>query len=145
MPQVKVRIEKAQDQAGVGNVSATAVDKNLFAKTASMSLFAHQMAGEVKQIASYAANNVGNFVGDYILQDRINTTMEVLGDLGTIGLGFASGGPIGALVAAGGIGVNKALQAVSTFRNDALAQRNIELMIARSGNATKNGSRGTEN
>lgn len=146
MPQVKIRIEKGQEQAGVGNASATRVsEENSMMKSASMSLFAHQMIGEAKQIANYAVSNVGNFTGDYILQDRINTTMEMLGDAMTLGTAFVSGGPLGVAIAATGIGLKKTLQAVSTFRNDTLAQRNIDLMIARSGNSTKNGSRGTEN
>ena len=144
MPQVKIRIERVQDQAGEGNINqkvASDEKKNV----AATSIFAHQMMGIGKQIFNYAASNVGFFTGNYIKQDEINATLDVISDASTIGMGFASGGWIGGAVAIVGVTTKKVLQNVTDRRNDVISERERNYWLARSGNSTTNGSRGTEN
>lgn len=144
MPQVKIRIEKGQEQAGDGNINqmASADEKKNMAAT---SVFAHQMMGIGKQIFNYAASNVGFFTGNYVKQDEINATLELIGDLSTVGMGFVSGGLVGGAVAVIGLTTKKVLQNVTDRRKDVMQERERNYWLARSGNSTTNGSRGTEN
>ena len=144
MPQVKVRIERVQEEVGEANLNQKSVNdekKNV----AATSIFAHQMMGIGKQIFNYAASNVGFFTGNYIEQDRINATLDVIGDLSTIGMGAVAGGWVGATMAVVGVTTKKVLQNVTERRKDELEERNRNYWLARSGNSTTNGSRGTEN
>ena len=144
MPAVKIRIEKGKEQAGDGNSSVNKAEdpsKNVAVET----LFAHQMLGLGKQIISYNASNIANFTGNYIEQDKINNTLEILGDVSTVGLGFVSKGWVGGTIAIAGVVTKKVFQMVSEYRQDILSERDREYMLARSGNSTTNGSRGTEN
>ena len=144
MPQVRIRIEKGQEQAGEANINQkeNADEKKRIAAT---SLFAHQMLGIGKQIVSYAVSNVGFFTGNYIKQDEINATLDVISDVSTVGMGFVSGGWVGGAVAIIGLTTKKTLQAVTDRRNDIVQERERNYWVARSGNSTTNGSRGTEN
>lgn len=144
MPQVKIRIERGQDQAGDANTNqkVNADEKKQIAAT---SVFAHQMMGLGKQIFNYATSNVGFFTGNYIKQDEINATLDVISDVSTVGMGFVSGGWVGGIVATLGIATKKTLQAVTDRRNDIVQERERNYWLSRSGNSTTNGSRGTEN
>ena len=144
MPQVKIRIEKPQEQAGDGNINK-AVGADIKKDAAVTSLFTHQMVGLGKQIFNYAASNVGFFTGNYIQQDEINTVLDLFGDASTIGTGFAAGGWIGGIVATIGVTTKKVLQGITDRRNDIVQERERNYWLARSGNSTTNGSRGTEN
>lgn len=143
MPNVKIRIEKGQQQAGDGNLNTQGSEQSK--SVAVTSIFAHQMLGTAKQIVSYAANNVGNYTGDYIQQSKINQGLETVSDLATISAGIMAGGWVGGIVAVAGITTKKVFQYITDTRNDILAERDREYMLARSGNSTTNGSRGTEN
>lgn len=145
MPAVKVRIEKTQtDQSGVGKSSATGTKDSSATKTAALSLFAHKMVATAKQTVNYAVNNIGNFTGDFVLQDRIQEVVDGVSELATIGVAFATN-PVAGAVAVAGLGIKTTLKAVTDYRNDVIAERDRSYLLARSGNATKNGSRGTEN
>ena len=144
MPQVKIRVERVQDQAGEGNINqkvASDEKKNV----AATSIFAHQMMGIGKQIFNYAASNVGFFTGNYIEQDKINVALDMVGDLSTIGTGFVAGGVVGGSIAIIGIATKKTLEAITDRRKDVISERERNYWLARSGNSTTNGSRGTEN
>ena len=144
MPQVKIRVEKVQDQAGEANLNQKAASdekKNV----AITSVFAHQMMGIGKQIFNYAASNVGFFTGNYIEQDKINTALELVSDFSTIGTGFVAGGMVGGSIAIIGITTKKTLEAITDRRKDRVEERERNYWLARSGNSTTNGSRGTEN
>ena len=143
MPQVKIRVERSETEtgeAGLNQKVASDEKKNV----AATSVFAHQMMGIGKQIFNYAASNVGNFTGNYILQDQINVTLDVIGDLSTIGVGFAVN-PLAGVAAIAGIATKRILKEVTDRRNDIVAERERNYWLARSGNSTTNGSRGTEN
>ena len=144
MPQVKIRIERGQEQAGEANVNQKVAEDEK-KKVAATSIFAHQMMGIGKQIFNYAASNVGLFTGNYIEQDRINVALDMVSDLSTVGTGFVAGGWIGGSIAVIGIATKKTLEAITERRKDVMQEREREYWLARSGNSTTNGSRGTEN
>lgn len=142
MPNVKIRIERSETETGTP-VTKKTDDK---AKDVAMtSIFANQMIGVAKQIISYSASNIGNFTGNYIEQDRVNQQLEVLNDLATVTLGIATKGAVGGAIAVAGITTKKIFQLISDVRRDVLEERDRSLLLQRSGNATLNGSRGTEN
>ena len=144
MPQVKIRVERVQDQAGEGNINqkvASDEKKNV----AATSIFAHQMMGIGKQIFNYAASNVGFFTGNYIEQERINRTLEVVGGVSTIATAVVAGGIVGGAAAIVGITTKSILENVTDRKKDELQERERNYWLARSGNSTTNGSRGTEN
>lgn len=144
MPQVKVRIERVQDEAGEANINqkAAADEKK---KMSATSVFAHKMMGIGKQIVNYAASNVGFFTGNYIVQDNINEAMDVINDVSTVGMGFAAAGWVGGVAAVLGVTTKKTLEMISDRRKDIIQERERNYWLARSGNSTTNGSRGTEN
>lgn len=142
MANVRIRIEREETEAG----EAKQTQKNDEAKNmATSSMFAHKMMGVGKQVFNYAASNVGNFTGDYIKQDQINKALDIVGDTTTIGLGFAAGGIPGLAVAAVGVATKNILKVVTRNREEELRERDRQYMLDRSGNSTRNGSRGTEN
>lgn len=49
---------------------------------------------------------VGRNQGASIVQDKINSAMSIAGMLGGIGAGFASGGPVGGMLAIAGVGLS---------------------------------------
>ena len=143
MPNVKIRIERGDSDEKKATSTKASSDPS---KDISMqSIFANQMVGVAKQIISYSASNIGNFTGNYIEQDRINQQLEMLTDFSTIAIGFATKGAVGGAIAIGGIATKKIFQIISDSRRDVLEERDRSLLLARSGNSTINGSRGTEN
>ena len=143
MPNVKIRIERGD--TGRKDISGTKTDDKSSKNVAIQSLFANQIYSTTKQIISYAASNVGNFTGNYVEQDRINQMLEVLGDVSGVVMGAMSGGWAGAIIAISTLATKKGIQAITEYRADVLSQREINIELARSGNSTINGSRGTEN
>lgn len=142
MPNVRIRIERGQE----AGVEAQQGEQKTEAKNvATQTFFAHQMIGNVKQIISYQASNVANFTGDYIEQSNINKALDVVGDASTVALGLMAKGPIGAIVAAVGVTTKNILKIISDRREDELRERDRLLALERSGNSTRNSSRGTEN
>lgn len=144
MPSVKIRIEKSQENLGDSNLDQKASGdekKQIAIATA----FTHQIMGIGKKIVSYASSNIGNFTGDYKLQDDINATLDLVSDGSTVALGFSAGGWIGGLVAIAGVATKRVIETINTNRNDFVLERERAVLLARSGNATNDGSRGTEN
>lgn len=142
MPNVRIRIEKGQE---AGIEAQQAQQKSETKNVAVTSLFAHQMLGTAKQIVNYQASNIANFTGDYIKQEQINQTLDIISDGSTIALGAMAGGLPGGIVAAIGVGTKHVLKLISQTREDELKERDRLLALERSGNSTRNGSRGTEN
>lgn len=146
MPQVKIRIEKGQETAGAGQeLQEQNRQEARKEQIAAVSIFANQMINIAKQSINYAMTNVGVRTGNYVLQDRINDAVKRIGQAATIGMGFYTGGVAGGFIAIAGLTTQTIFEEIS--RNEQIRQDNIksEYLVERSGNATKNGSRGTEN
>ena len=144
MPNVKIRIERGEEggkDLSAAKGAGVASKKEISVQT----LFATKMMGTAKQIVTNAASNVGNFTGDYIKQDQINVALEVVSGVVTIAMGAMAGCVPGAAIAAAGLLVNKAIQQFNTTMTENLAEKDRNIILARSGNAAINGSRGTEN
>ena len=144
MPDIKIRIEKTQKKDTALGASSQTPSTDV-KQVAATSIFAHQMMGVSKQIISFSASNVANFTGNYLEQDRVNQTLDVISDVSTVTMGFATGGPVGGAIAISGIVTKKIFQAISDARQNVLMERDRQYMLQRSGNAALNGSRGTEN
>lgn len=147
MPEIKIRIERGVETAGDGREQQEAKQdeskKQPVASPTAM-LFYHQAISTGKQIVSYAASNVGNFTGNYLLQDQIQNTLDIMGDIATIGLG-ATRGLAGLAVATIGVATKRIFQMVSINQENVHLQHEQDYLLKRSGNSTMNGSRGTEN
>jgi hypothetical protein len=63
-----------------------------------------------KRGLSYGASQIGNLTGNYILQNKVDNAITIAGYAGQIGVGIATGGAVGGIVAtiavAGQIGIN---------------------------------------
>lgn len=115
--------------------------------------FFHFVEAEAKKYAMNTLGNIGNFTGDYALQDDINVSLSALSSIANIGFaaiqGAKIGGPIGAAV---GAVIGVAMNEINFQMKDKLARLEnkktnirIEKLRIRSGldGATNNG-RGTE-
>lgn len=142
MPQIKIRISQEEAEKLEAEGLNASVSKE---KIAGISLFAHQAVNTAKQIVNYEISNVGVKTGNYVLQEQINEAVAIIGDLTTVGAGFAAGGIAGGIVAIAGVTTKKIFEEKS--RNEAIKHENIEseYLRRRSGNTTTSGSRGTEN
>ena len=144
MPNVKIRIEKGVETAGDGREIQEGKASRT-EKLAVASVFAHQMINIGRQTINYAVSNIGNYTGDYIKQNEINKSLDVLSDLTTVGLGFATGGWIGGIVATVGVITKTGFQIASEQQQIAKSNRQYDYLRDRTGNATTNESRGTQN
>ena len=88
-----------------------------------------------KRWASYGVSQYGNLTGNTIKQRQIDTALNVAGYVGEI----AAGGWVGAISVATQIGISGVSNAIETSK----ANRQAELLYQRSGNASINGGRGT--
>ena len=146
MPNVKIRIEKAAQTAGDGQEKQenAQVETQQPVVSPTTMLFYHQAIATGKQIMSYAASNVGNFTGNYLMQDQVNQQMEIIGDMTTIALG-ATKGWAGLAIATIGVTTKKVMQVITQLQENVHLENEKNYLLKRSGNATTNGSRGTEN
>ena len=151
MPQVKIRIERGVQTAGDGQEQQEQkrVDNQGINKIAVTSAFAHTMINTTKQIVTYSLSNVGQFTGNNLKQDQINTALEILGDVGSIVAGIAttvvSENPVPLFASIVSIGTKYGLRAYSEYQEFKHGEYQRNIMLERSGNSTINGSRGTEN
>lgn len=145
MPQVKIRIEKGQETAGAGQENQENQDNGRTEKIAVVSVFANQMINVAKQTINYGISNIGVRTGNYVIQEQVNRAVDIIGNAATIGMGFVSGGIVGGIIAVAGV-TTKAVFGMFS-ENESIRHENIqsEYLSKRSGNATTNGSRGTEN
>ena len=140
MPNVKIRLETQQEDTN----QLEALSREQKTKVATMTLLGTQLVANTKKILNYGVNNIGNFTGNYIAQEKIQLATDIVGDIATIGLGFATG-LIGGAIAIAGVAVSKSLEAVTFFQDEKHKRNEIEYLRERSGNTLVNGSRGTEN
>lgn len=147
MPNIKVRITSQSEEMQAGGLDALQAQQAStdVKRMATASLFVHAAVGNVRQAVQYGLSNVGNFTGDYIAQQRINQTLEVVGDVSSIVMGAVSGGWAGAIIATASVafkGITKEISRSISYENEEI---NAYMARQRSGNALMNGSRGTEN
>lgn len=88
-----------------------------------------------KQILSYGISQYGNVTGNTIKQRQMNDAINVAGYIATISLG----GTVGVIAVATELAINAVSNTIETNK----ANREAELLYQRSGNATINGGRGT--
>ena len=146
MPEVRARITTGSELAGDGKEAQENGTSGIVGtqKIATISTFANIAVNQVRQIVNYSISNIGNFEGDQIKQAQMQQVMSVVGDVVSLGVGLA-GGPVTAVVAIAGLAVKTGLNIYSEFQGDKHNRYQYEYMLARSGNAVLNGSRGTEN
>ena len=151
MPQVKIRIEKGVQTAGDGQEQQEQKNRNTqgLNNVAVATAFAHTMINTGKQIITYSFSNVGQFTGNNLKQDQINTALEILGDVGSIAAGIAtsviSENPVPLFASIMSIGTKYGLRSYSEYQEFKHGEYQRNLLLERSGNSTTNGSRGTEN
>lgn len=151
MPQVKIRIERGIETAGDGQEQQEQKIQNNqgLKKVAITTAFAHTMINSGKQIINYSLSNVGQFTGNNLLQDTINGALEILGDVGNVAVGLvtsiATENPIPLIASVVSVGVKYGTKAYSDQQELRHSEYQHNFMLERSGNSTKNGSRGTEN
>ena len=151
MPNVKIRIERGVQTAGDGQEQQEQKNRDAqgVSKVAVAGAFAHTMINTGKQIVSYSLSNVGQFTGNNLKQDQINTALEILGDVGSIVAGVATTvlteNPVPLFASIVSIGTKYGLRAYSEYQEFKHGEYQRNIMLERSGNSTTNGSRGTEN
>lgn len=145
MPDITIRIEKNRESKENNNAPSSVSKKKEDNNVAVQTIFAQQMISTGKQIISFQANNIANFSGNYLLQDNVNHTLDIIGDISTVALGFVAKGWIGGAVAIAGIATKKIFEVISRNQQDKLLGMEQDYLVKRSGNSTLNGSRGTEN
>lgn len=115
--------------------------------------FFNLVESQARQALNYSISNIGNFTGDYVTQQHISDSMQILNFLietGTsVAAGAKMGGWVGALVALGITGVTKTISTAQQFYAGEIQNRRTNRDIAqlktRAGlNSTNNGNRGTE-
>ena len=128
---------------------------NSLLKHYAMNKFISTVENTTRNAINFGLNNIGNFTGNYILQQQISDTRMFLNSLAGIGMaawaGFkASGSGWGALIGAGVEIMNQTISKIESLSLINLQQRQTNYNIAqireRSGlNGKIDGSRGTEN
>ena len=66
---------------------------------------------QIKSSVIQSISRIGATSGNRSRQEDLQTKLDIVGDLATLGVGFASGGLIGLGIAGGTIGVQKAFKA----------------------------------
>lgn len=107
---------------------------------------------EAKQAVNYTIGNIGNFTGDYVMQQHIQEAINVADTLANIGIAALAGakyGPYGALIGAGiaiaAKGISYTEQLIAGYAHNAVQNKQIAQLRTRVGlNTTNNDSRGTE-
>lgn len=151
MPDVKIRIERGVETAGDGQEQQEqkALDKQGLKKVAVATAFAHTMVNTGKQIINYSLSNVGQFTGNNLMQDQINTALEVIGDVAGIATGLVTSivteNPVPVIASILSVGTKYGTRAYSEYQEFKHAEYQHDFLLQRSGNSTTNGSRGTEN
>lgn len=143
MPSVKIRVESvSDDEINAQKQGQEVTGKDVpTEKLAVASIFAHQAISTTKQIVNYGISNIGSFTGDYVKQDQVQHAVGIVSDISSIVVGAAAGGWVGAIVATLGVATKHVMSAVTEEKNAQHQERAVELLRARSGNYTTNGSR----
>lgn len=142
MPDVRIRVETGQATAGDGReIQETASRGQADAKTVAISMLGHQALNTTKQILNYSISNIGNFTGNTVMQENIQTAVGIMGDLASIGMASATGGWVGFAVATIGVATKYTMGAISNEIANRKDNRQTAFILERSGNSTMNGSR----
>lgn len=146
MPNVKVRITSETEEQAQGGAEIVAAKPTIDTKRmATTSLFVHAGISNVRQSVQFGLANVGNFTGNYVLQENINQALETLNGVSTIAMGAVSGGWAGAVIATASVALRSVTKEISRRIQYENQDINASMMRQRSGNALNDGSRGTEN
>lgn len=130
--------QKPQLPEAAGETSA---GKNEFAKNAAFFAFASTMQSQLRKIGSRGISNIGNLTGDYILQDRINTAINIVNFASGFGIAAATG-PIGLAAWAISTSVNEGLRQVEYAIQMEKAKTNQEYLLSKNGQVLRDNSRG---
>lgn len=150
MPNVRIRIEKGTETAGDGQeLQEKELKKQQDKRISIATMFAHQMIGQMESIFKTELGRVGDKTGDYIAQEGINSTLDVISSLGAIATGAATSistmNPVPVIMAVVSVAVKTGQKYYGISEQQRHARYQREFLLERSGNATTNGSRGTEN
>lgn len=150
MPNVRIRIQKDKvESEDLSNKEQKALEKKRSSQIAIVSTFANQMLNQAKQVITYSSSRYGDRTGDYVKQSQINNELEILNMVGSVAGGLATSvatsNPIPAIVTAISTTIKVSQNLNDKYYASWKAEKERELLLARSGNATTNGSRGTEN
>lgn len=144
MPDIKIRIEKPKEAKADNQPTSTTSD--LKESVAMQTIFAQQMIATAKQTISYQASNIANYTGNYLMQDQVNQTLDIINDISSIVTGVLSTKSwVGGAIAIYGIASKKVFEFMSVQTENRILQMEQDYLVKRSGNSTTNGSRGTEN
>ena len=147
MPSVKIRIEKTSPTEEERAKSEE--EKEGIKKNAVVSAFTQMAIGNVKSIVNNAVSHTGEWTGNYVKQAGLSQALNIINEVASFGTAAATSlltqSPIPIIVKsisfASEIGVNL----YNDYREQQKYKRDSDYLLARSGNGTINGSRGTEN
>lgn len=150
MPNVRIRIEKSNvENEDLANQQDKLFQKQRERRIAIASTFASQMVNQGKEMIRYSLSRYGDRTGDYVKQSNINESLEILGSISNIAGGFvtsvATMNPIPAIMSAISTTIKISQNLNDKYYTSWKAEKDRQLLLARSGNGTTNGSRGTEN
>ena len=150
MPNVRIRIERGVETAGDGlEQQESLLTKQQKKQVSVATLFAKQIINNTKQIVKAEINRIGSKTGDYIKQANANAALDVVGEISTLATGaflsVKTMNPIPIIAASASIGMKYGQKIADLQEEYRHANIQYEYMQIRSGNATTNGSRGTEN
>ena len=150
MPSVKIRIEKGVETAGSGlEEQEKELSKKQQKQLSIATVFVRQTMGQMKSVFMKDLSRIGERTGDYIKQANINGSLEVVNDIASIASGIALSvttyNPVPAIMAVASVGIKIGQKYYDIAEEQRHASFQREFLLERSGNATTNGSRGTEN
>ena len=149
MPSVKIRIEKGTETAGDGQEQQERKLSKTEKKQIALATFlAKQTINITKQVINFSTAHIGEWTGDYIKQANTQASLELLetgAGLVTAGaMSVVTDNPIPIIMEVLSLGLKTGFSHYEDRRKQELAQHNYEFLQQRTGNSTKNGSRGTE-
>ena len=150
MPTVKIRIEKGVETAGEGQEQQeTKLSKEQKKQLSIATMFAHQMINQMQSAIRTDIGRIGEKTGNYIQQSNINGALEVVSDMASIASGIvlsvSTYNPVPAIMAIASVGIKTGQKYYDIAEEQRHATYQRDYLLERSGNATTNGSRGTEN
>ena len=146
MPNVKIRIEKTSEEQ---EERERGEKKKQSARTAAISAFTHLAISESKKIINNTVSHIGEWTGNYIVQSNISNALAVVDEMASfataIGTSIAMQNPVPLIIKSISTGINYGVTFFNDYKQQQAYKRQSDYLLARSGNGTVNGSRGTEN
>lgn len=133
---IEIVIRKTQETTQQNQVGTITPAKSSGKESATQKAVNTALIDAGKQLASYAVSQYGNLTGNTIRQRQIDTALNIAGYIGQI----AVGGWVGVIAVATQLGISAMNNAIETRKTNLQA----EMLLQRSGNATINGGRGTD-